>query len=244
MCLLSLATVSSAGRPVVGPVDGIFFRGAFHFGSAPDSIRFRHIAARPWVSATHLPGEQLSVTVHGRAERVDIGSGPFRQALLDIYTPRYGEEWGTTSSTRGRSMPASTPSGCTRSRWRRRRNERDARDDGVPAAGARRRLVADPGPGARPPRRGSRGAGVLLVGMGTSWHAAQHGAWMLRDGRRRGRRRARRRPRAVRAARSTREDGVIVLSHTAGTGYSMQVLERARAGRRRRRAHLRDRQRR
>ena len=95
MCLLSLATVSSAGRPVVGPVDGIFFRGAFHFGSAPDSIRFRHIAARPWVSATHLPGEQLSVTVHGRAERVDIGSGPFRQALLDIYTPRYGEEWGT-----------------------------------------------------------------------------------------------------------------------------------------------------
>jgi hypothetical protein len=93
MRLLALATVSAAGRPVVGPVDGIFFRGAFHFGSSPDSVRFRHIAARPWVSATHLPGEELAVTVHGRAERVDVSAGALRQALLEIYTPRYGDEW-------------------------------------------------------------------------------------------------------------------------------------------------------
>ena len=93
MSLLSLATVSASGRPVVGPVDGIFFRGAFHFGSSPDSVRGRHIAARPWVSATHLPGEELAVAVHGRAEQVDVTSGPFRQALLDIYVPRYGESW-------------------------------------------------------------------------------------------------------------------------------------------------------
>jgi Pyridoxamine 5'-phosphate oxidase len=91
--LLSLATVSASGHPVVGPVDGIFFRGAFHFGSSPDSVRGRHIAARPWVSATHLPGEELAVTVHGRAKQVDVSSGPFRQALLDIYVPRYGESW-------------------------------------------------------------------------------------------------------------------------------------------------------
>src|SRR6476660_1329815 len=93
MSLLALATVTADGRPVVGPVDGIFFRGAFHFGSAPDSVRARHIAARPWVSATHLPGEELAVTVHGRAEPVDVSSGPCRQALLDIYVPRYGESW-------------------------------------------------------------------------------------------------------------------------------------------------------
>src|SRR5919197_3564480 len=49
MCLLALATATADGRPIVGPVDGIFFRGAFHFGSSPDSVRFRHIAARPWV---------------------------------------------------------------------------------------------------------------------------------------------------------------------------------------------------
>jgi uncharacterized pyridoxamine 5'-phosphate oxidase family protein len=92
MCLLALATVTADGRPVVGPVDGIFYRGAFHFGSAPDSVRFRHIRARPRVSATHLPGEELAVTVHGRAAEVPIDGG-FREALLEIYVPRYGEGW-------------------------------------------------------------------------------------------------------------------------------------------------------
>ena len=95
MRLLALATVTADGRPIVGPVDSIFFRGAFVFGSAPDSIRFRHIRARPAVSATHLPGEELSVTVHGRAVEVDVSSGPLRQALLDVYVPRYGESWAS-----------------------------------------------------------------------------------------------------------------------------------------------------
>jgi hypothetical protein len=96
MRLLALATVTADGRPLVGPVDGIFLRGAFHFGSAPDSVRFRHIAARPWVSATHLPGEQLAITVHGRAVPVDVGARDgalLRRTLLDIYVPRYGPEW-------------------------------------------------------------------------------------------------------------------------------------------------------
>jgi uncharacterized pyridoxamine 5'-phosphate oxidase family protein len=93
MCLLALATATRDGRPVVGPVDGVFFRGAFHFGSAPDSVRFRHIRERPHVSATHLPGEELAVTVHGRAVTVDVSSGPFREALLEIYVPRYGAEY-------------------------------------------------------------------------------------------------------------------------------------------------------
>jgi hypothetical protein len=94
MCLLALATVTADGRPIVGAVDGIFFRGAFHFGSSPTSVRFRHIRARPQVSATHLPGEEMAVTVHGRASFVDVSRGqPFRQALLDVYVPRYGPGW-------------------------------------------------------------------------------------------------------------------------------------------------------
>ena len=96
MCLLVLATGAADGRPVIAPVDGIFYRGAFHFGSAPDSLRFRHIRARPEVSATHVPGEELAVTVHGKAVPVDIhgedGAG-FRRTLLDIYVPRYGPQW-------------------------------------------------------------------------------------------------------------------------------------------------------
>jgi nitroimidazol reductase NimA-like FMN-containing flavoprotein (pyridoxamine 5'-phosphate oxidase superfamily) len=96
MRLLALATVTADGRPIVGPVDGIFFRGSFHFGSAPDSVRFRHIRNRPQVSATHLPGEELAVTVHGRAVPLDIQStteAEFRQTLLEIYVPRYGPQW-------------------------------------------------------------------------------------------------------------------------------------------------------
>jgi nitroimidazol reductase NimA-like FMN-containing flavoprotein (pyridoxamine 5'-phosphate oxidase superfamily) len=94
MCLLALATVTADQRPIVGPVDGIFYRGAFHFGSSPDSLRFRHIRHRPQVSATHLPGEELAVTVHGRAVPVPTGTGSeLRQVLVDVYRPRYGAEW-------------------------------------------------------------------------------------------------------------------------------------------------------
>ena len=99
MRLLVLATATRDGRPITGPVDGIFFRGAFYFGSGADSVRFRHLAERPHVSATHLPAEEWSVTVHGTATRIDLG-GPeharFRQALIDIYVPKYGEDWVTT----------------------------------------------------------------------------------------------------------------------------------------------------
>ena len=96
MRLLALATVTADGRPIVGPVDGIFLRGAFHFGSSPDSVRFRHIRSRPHVSATHLPGEELAVTVHGRAVPVDVradSGAELRRTLLEIYVPRYGREW-------------------------------------------------------------------------------------------------------------------------------------------------------
>jgi hypothetical protein len=96
MCLLALATVTRDCRPIAGPVDGIFFRGAFHFGSAENSVRLRHIHSRPQVSATYLPGEELAVTVHGRAVAIDIAApehAGFRQALLDVYIPMYGEDW-------------------------------------------------------------------------------------------------------------------------------------------------------
>jgi pyridoxamine 5'-phosphate oxidase len=93
VCLLALATVSADGRPIVGPVDGIFYRGAFYFGSSPGSVRARHLRERPFVSATHAPGEELAVTVHGRAVPVDVraeeNSG-FRDALFEVYVPRYG----------------------------------------------------------------------------------------------------------------------------------------------------------
>jgi nitroimidazol reductase NimA-like FMN-containing flavoprotein (pyridoxamine 5'-phosphate oxidase superfamily) len=96
MRLLVLATSTRDGRPINGPVDGIFHRGRFHFGSSPESVRFRHLRERPAVSATHLPGEHLAVTVHGDAELIEVHApehAEFKQTLLDIYVPRYGEAW-------------------------------------------------------------------------------------------------------------------------------------------------------
>jgi uncharacterized pyridoxamine 5'-phosphate oxidase family protein len=96
MCLLVLATVSGDGRPFTGPVDGIFYRGHFYFGSDPESARFRHIRRRSAVSACHVPSEEFAVTVHGAAALVDLRAPEtqgFRQTLLEIYPPRYGAEW-------------------------------------------------------------------------------------------------------------------------------------------------------
>jgi uncharacterized pyridoxamine 5'-phosphate oxidase family protein len=96
MCLLTVATVSSDGRPFTGPVDGFFYRGQWYFSSATYSLKFRHIAHNPSVSATHLPGEGFAVTVHGTAVPIDIDAADhasFKQVLRDYYLPRYGSEW-------------------------------------------------------------------------------------------------------------------------------------------------------
>ena len=96
MRLLTVATVTADGRPLAGPVDGYFLHGTFWFSSARNSVRMRHLAARPAVSATHLPGEELAVTVHGRAELVDMSDpagAELRQAMLDWYVPRQGPEF-------------------------------------------------------------------------------------------------------------------------------------------------------
>jgi general stress protein 26 len=96
MKLLVVATVTADGRPLAGPVDGYFLHGSFYFGSGRDSVRMRHLAARPAVSASYLPGDELGVTVHGRAELFDIrdpAHGELRQAMLDHYLPRQGPEF-------------------------------------------------------------------------------------------------------------------------------------------------------
>lgn len=100
LCLLVLATGTADGRPLAGPVDGYFLHGTFWFSSGTSSVRMRHLAARPAVSATYLPGEDLAVTVHGRVEHIlpmgDPVAGDLRQAMLDAYLPKQGpsfQEW-------------------------------------------------------------------------------------------------------------------------------------------------------
>jgi len=112
MRLLVLATVTSDGRPLAGPVDGYFLHGSFWFSSGRDSVRMRHLAARPAVSATYLPGEDLAVTVHGRAELFELGDpsrGELRQAMLDHYLPLQGpsfETWLNATDSLGARIAA------------------------------------------------------------------------------------------------------------------------------------------
>jgi hypothetical protein len=87
MRLLVVATAASDGRPVTGAVDGFFVHGCFHFGTAPDALRVRHIRRDPRVSATHLPGEHLQVVVHGIARPVPV-EGDLGAALAE----QYGDE--------------------------------------------------------------------------------------------------------------------------------------------------------
>jgi hypothetical protein len=99
MRLITVATVTADGRPLTGPFDGYFLHGSWWFSSGPESVRIRHLKVRPAVSATYLPGEELSVSVHGRAELFDLHDpecAGLRQAMLDFYLPKQGpafQEW-------------------------------------------------------------------------------------------------------------------------------------------------------
>jgi hypothetical protein len=113
MRLLALATVTGDGRPLVGPVDGYFIHGSFYFGSGRRSVRMGHLARRPGVSATHLPGEELAVTVHGRAELFAVGdpahAGPCSTTICRSRARSSRSGW----TGRTRSVPESVPTVCS-----------------------------------------------------------------------------------------------------------------------------------
>lgn len=100
---LVVATVSSDCRPFTVQVDGTFYRGRFYFGvSDKRSLKARHLARNPAISATHVPDDNWVVTVHGRAARVDVSraGGPgIHWVLIDTYRQRYGPEWTDDAQT-------------------------------------------------------------------------------------------------------------------------------------------------
>lgn len=93
--------------------------------------------------------------------------------------------------------------------------------------GELRRILADPEASDAAAER-LRGRRIWLIGIGTSWHAAHHGAWLLGEA-----------GVAAHAAHAAdlapygwpvdSGDGVIALSHTGVTGYTAQMLDRARS---------------
>jgi hypothetical protein len=113
MQLLVVATVTADGRPLAGPVDGYFIHGSWYFSSGRESVRMRHLRARPAVSATHPRGEAWAITVHGTAEVFDLNSPDrvaLRQAMLDHYLPIQGpafQEWLDNEDAVGARIDAS-----------------------------------------------------------------------------------------------------------------------------------------
>jgi nitroimidazol reductase NimA-like FMN-containing flavoprotein (pyridoxamine 5'-phosphate oxidase superfamily) len=92
--VLALATVTPRGDPRVAPVDGLFYRGRFWFGSSPDSLRFRNIRARPSVSATVTHGEEFAVIVHGRAVEQsldDPDARGFRDYIAEVKDEEFAD---------------------------------------------------------------------------------------------------------------------------------------------------------
>ena len=87
--VLDLATVTPRGEPRVAPVDGLFFRGHFWFGSADSSVRFRNIRANHAVSGAITRGlETFLVIVHGRATETDprgADAGGFADYAREVY---------------------------------------------------------------------------------------------------------------------------------------------------------------
>ena len=85
-----------------------------------DSVRMRHLAARPACSATHLPGRSSPSPCTGgpSASPSMTRLAELRQAMLDEYLPKQGpafEEWLTARTPSGR---ASCRRRCSPSTWR------------------------------------------------------------------------------------------------------------------------------
>lgn len=112
MRLLVVATVSSDNRPFAGPVDGYFLRGSWYFSSGRNSLRMRHLARSPVVSASYHEGESFALTVHGTVELFDVfdpDRPQLREAMLAHYLPLQGDafaEWLTAADPLGARIDA------------------------------------------------------------------------------------------------------------------------------------------
>jgi hypothetical protein len=91
MQVLVVATVTADGRPVTGPVDSFLYRGQLPFGTAATAVRARHLRRRPNVSATHVRGEGVVVTAHGRVRELDLGGAD--AGFAELTRAHDGQGW-------------------------------------------------------------------------------------------------------------------------------------------------------
>ena len=93
---VAFATVNEHGEPRVAPLDGVFVRGRFTVSTGERAARLRHLRANPACSATHMDGDVVGITVHGRAQVLGEGD-PGVDELDRVWTEVYGSSpfsWG------------------------------------------------------------------------------------------------------------------------------------------------------
>lgn len=95
MQIFVVATVSRDGRPFSGPVDAFLYRARVYFGTAPNAARARHLRRAPVISATHVRGESLVVTVHGTARPLELsGRDAGFEAVVEEHYGFPFDQWG------------------------------------------------------------------------------------------------------------------------------------------------------
>ncbi|WP_031511508.1 pyridoxamine 5'-phosphate oxidase family protein [Streptomyces megasporus] len=95
MCTLALSTVTAKGEPRISGVDGHFLHGRWHFGTARNAAKARHLAARPAASVAYMRGEDLGVFTHGTVEELnpeDAEPTADWQELLAYLKDFYGDD--------------------------------------------------------------------------------------------------------------------------------------------------------
>ncbi|MFJ6675701.1 pyridoxamine 5'-phosphate oxidase family protein [Actinosynnema sp. NPDC091369] len=94
-CTPALSTVTAKGEPRISGVDGHLLHGKWHFGTAREAGKARHLAARPAASVAHMRGEELGVFTHGTVEvlnPVDGEPAADWPDLLAHFKDVYGED--------------------------------------------------------------------------------------------------------------------------------------------------------
>ena len=88
-----VVTVWPDGRPHAMPVWGVWFDGAFHFGTGGDSRKGRNIAAEPRATV-HLESGDEVVVLEGVMAEVTSDAKVIRR-FEEVFNPKYGFEPGS-----------------------------------------------------------------------------------------------------------------------------------------------------
>jgi hypothetical protein len=102
---MHLAVVTSAGAPLVAPIDGILYRGKVWVGIPRPAVRARLVRRDPRVSASYNAGD-FAFIIHGRLEEPAVEDGQragFVDLARSLYVEQYGEWFGPWMDERDRA---------------------------------------------------------------------------------------------------------------------------------------------